>query len=245
MASATSILSLFDLYRRTFGDNHVVLSLAYSIYTAASIFLLEIQALKYAAPGTLDKLKFCIFALDRIKGSNPVITTALSLVYQEIQKLQIDIHFTMPVPPLNTTQQQNPPSQPHPHPTQQSQSPSVSSNPSRHVSPGIPHQHQRQQGRAAMTTQPGASGPSTSASMIPDYNTYQQPVAEFDLSHMGDMPQMPPTHLLGGMPNALMTVDDPGSYEITPEVFEAFSYAQPMSTTMTSSFEGGWTGHTQ
>lgn len=62
---------------------------------------------------------------------------------------------------------------------------------------------------------------------------------------MGDMPQMPPTHLLGGMPNALMTVDDPGSYEITPEVFEAFSYAQPMSTTMTSSFEGGWTGHTQ
>ncbi|KAJ5883311.1 uncharacterized protein N7473_010197 [Penicillium subrubescens] len=249
MASATSILSLFDLYRRTFGDNHVVLSQAYSIYTAASIFLLEIQALKYAAPGTLDKLKFCIFALERIKGSNPVITIALNLVYQEIQKLQIDIHFTMPAQPSNTTQQQQqqnpPPSQPHPHPTQQSQSPSVSSNPSRHVSPGIPHQHQRQQSRATMTTQPGTSGPSTSASMIPEYNTFQQPVTGFDLSHMGDMPQMPPTHLLGGMPNALMTVDDPGSYEITPEVFEAFSYAQPMSTTMTSSFEGGWTGHTQ
>jgi hypothetical protein len=248
MASATSILSLFDLYRRTFGDNHVVLSLAYSIYTAASIFLLEIQALKYAAPGTLDKLKFCIFALERIKGSNPVITTALSLVYQEIQKLQIDIHITMPVQPPTTNQPQIPPSQPRPQPsipTQQSQSPPVSSNRSRHVSPGIPHQHQRQQSRAAMTTQPGASGPSTSTAMIPEYNTFQQPVAGFDLSHMGDMPQMPPTHLLGGMPNALMTVDDPGSYEITPEVFEAFSYAQPMSTTMTSSFEGGWTGHAQ
>lgn len=71
MGSATAILALFDLYRRTFGDAHVVLSLAYSVYTAASIFLLEIQALKYAAPGTLDKLKFCVYALERVKGSNP------------------------------------------------------------------------------------------------------------------------------------------------------------------------------
>lgn len=71
MSSATTILSLFDLYRRTFGDGHVVLSLAYSVYTAASIFLLEIQALKYAAPGTLDKLKYCVFALERVKVANP------------------------------------------------------------------------------------------------------------------------------------------------------------------------------
>lgn len=71
MSSATTILSLFDLYRRTFGDSHVVLSLAYSVYTAASIFLLEIQALKLAAPGTLDKLKYCIIALERVKVSNP------------------------------------------------------------------------------------------------------------------------------------------------------------------------------
>jgi hypothetical protein len=66
------------MYRRTFGDNHVVLSVAYSVYTAASIFLLEIQALKYAAPGTLDKLKFCIFALERVKASSP--GTLLSLL---------------------------------------------------------------------------------------------------------------------------------------------------------------------
>jgi hypothetical protein len=71
MTSATAILSLYDLYRRTFGDAHVVLSLAYSVYTAASIFLLEIQALKYAAPGTLNKLKFCILALERVKVSSP------------------------------------------------------------------------------------------------------------------------------------------------------------------------------
>ena len=71
MSSATSIVSLYDLYRRTFGDGHVVLSLAYSVYTAASIFLLEIQALKCAVPSTLDKLRHCISALERVKASNP------------------------------------------------------------------------------------------------------------------------------------------------------------------------------
>lgn len=245
MASATTILSLFDLYRRTFGDNHVVLSLAYSIYTAASIFLLEIQALKYAAPGTLDKLKFCIFALERVKISNPVITTALSLIYQELQKLQIDLHVTMgagAAPGSGKSHPQPQPQQSHP---QSSQSPPVSTTPSRHVSPAQhPHSHpQRQPSRAAMGTQAQSTPDSTSTStpILPSYTTYQQPLAGFDLSQMGEIPQMPPTHLLGGMPNAVMTIDDPSSYEITPEVFEAFSYAQPISTNM-ASFENGWSG---
>ncbi|KAJ5161856.1 hypothetical protein N7492_007248 [Penicillium capsulatum] len=248
MTSATTILSLFDLYRRTFGDAHVVLSLSYSIYTAASIFLLEIQALKYAAPGTVEKLKFCIFALERVKVSNPVITTALNLVYQELQKLQIDIHIPMSGPGQETQKQRQPQPQPQQpsHGSQQSQSPSVSSNPSRHVSP-IPHSHphQRPQGRPPMSTQSSTSGPNSTAPMMPGYTAFQQPVAGFDLSHMGEMPQMTPTHVLGGMPNAVMTVDDPGSYEITPEVFEAFSYAQPITTNMTPSFEATWPGQTQ
>lgn len=71
MSSATAIVSIFDLYCRTFGDGHVVLSLAYSIYTAASIFLLEIKALKQAPQWTVDKLKFCIVALERTKVANP------------------------------------------------------------------------------------------------------------------------------------------------------------------------------
>ncbi|KAJ5146956.1 transcriptional regulator family: Fungal Specific TF [Penicillium atrosanguineum] len=232
MASATTILSLFDLYRRTFGDNHVVLSLAYSIYTAASIFLLEIQALKYAAPGTLDKLKFCILALERVKVSNPVITTALNLVYQELQKLQIDIHTPTGVRPENPQPQPQPQLSRPPHSSQ-----SPASNPSRHASPGT--LHQRQQSRAAMSTQ-GTPAPNPSASMLPGY-LFQQPVSNFDLSQMNDVPQMPPTHLLGGMPNAVMTVDDPGSYEITPEVFEAFSYAQPITANM-ASFDTNWSG---
>lgn len=48
-----------------------MLSLAYSVYTAASIFLLEIQALKCAVPSTLDKLRHCVSALERVKGANP------------------------------------------------------------------------------------------------------------------------------------------------------------------------------
>jgi hypothetical protein len=50
---------------------------------------------------------------------------------------------------------------------------------------------------------------------------------------------MPPTHLLGGMPHAVMTLENQGSYEITPEVYEAFSYAEPISTNMTPAFDPG------
>ena len=48
-----------------------MLSVAYSLYTAASIFLLEIQALKYASNATLEKLRYCIIALGRVKHANP------------------------------------------------------------------------------------------------------------------------------------------------------------------------------
>ena len=71
ISSATSIIALFDLYIRTFGDGHVVLSLAYSVYTAASIFLLEVQAVGHAAPTTLERLAFCLEALKRLQRTNP------------------------------------------------------------------------------------------------------------------------------------------------------------------------------
>ncbi|KAI9932217.1 hypothetical protein MW887_009727 [Aspergillus wentii] len=244
MASATATLSLFDLYRRTFGDSHVVLSLAYSVYTAASIFLLEIQALKYAAPGTLDKLKYCIFALERVKLSNPVITTALSLIYRELQVLQIDIQI--PMPGRQEQQQQQPQQQHHPRsqplsrhesqsPSQQHQAPAQLSmnlgDNSRHVSP-VHHHQQTQSQHQSHTSTP---------SMMSAY-PFQQPAAGFDINQT-TVPPMTPTHLLGGMPNAAMTLDNTGTYEITPEVFEAFSYAQPISTNMTPAFDAGWARH--
>ncbi|KAI2791135.1 hypothetical protein POX_c03991 [Penicillium oxalicum] len=272
LASATSILSLFDLYRRTFGDNHVVLSLAYSIYTAASIFLLEIQALKYAAPGTLDKLRFCILALERIQRSNPVITTAIGLIYQETHKLHIDVHLAIPNRHPQSDPQHSPshtPSHTHsqsfsqPHssiPSQHSHSTSSSSDHSRHVSPAMQqqqqqhhhqhqhhqhhkhHHHQRPQSRTTISPQPVSAGSGASSSMISDYQAFNPSDLSFGQSHISEMPQMAPTHLLGGMPNAVMTVDNSNAYEITPEVFEAFSYAQPISTTMTTPFQSEWSG---
>jgi hypothetical protein len=84
--------------------------------------------------------------------------------------------------------------------------------------------------------------------MIGTYNTFQHPGTGFNVPHSGDMPQLPPTYFLGGMSNAVMTMDDPGSYEIAPEVYEAFSYAQPITTNMTPMtpvFEQGWGGPPQ
>lgn len=105
---------------------------------------------------------------------------------------------------------------------------------------------------------------STSAApMLSGYNfaTPPQPTGTFDLSShnqqtsqpppppppqqqqqssMRGMPPVGPTHLLGGMPNAVMTLDNAGSYDITPEVFEAFAYAEPITTNMTPGFDNEW-----
>jgi hypothetical protein len=114
ISSATSIVALFDLYNRTFGDGHVVLSLAYSVYTAASIFLLEIQALGHAAPSTLERLLFCLSALEQLQNTNPgihikivvgrvitntllVLATASNLITKELEALEI------PIPPTFST----------------------------------------------------------------------------------------------------------------------------------------------
>jgi hypothetical protein len=78
----------------------------------------------------------------------------------------------------------------------------------------------------------------TNAPLLHQTYAFQHPVSDFELSQTG-VPPMPATHLLGGMPNAVMTLDNPGSYEITPEVFEAFSYAEPITTNM-GSFESAW-----
>ena len=70
VTSATAIIAIFDLFCRTFTINHCVLSLSYSVYIAATIFLLQVQA----APEdqqALRKLNFCIQALHQAKSVNP------------------------------------------------------------------------------------------------------------------------------------------------------------------------------
>jgi hypothetical protein len=76
------------LFCRTFGESRVILSLSYSVYTAASIFLLQIQA-----PGGFDaqvsrKLNYCVTALEHAKESAPVLNQALELLLRELSKLE-------------------------------------------------------------------------------------------------------------------------------------------------------------
>lgn len=71
LGSATSITGIFDLFRRTFGDSRIVLSQAYCVYTAASVFLLKIQATMDSRPIVLARLAFCVDVLAKIKSSTP------------------------------------------------------------------------------------------------------------------------------------------------------------------------------
>lgn len=94
MSSAISIVVLYELYRKTFGDDHVVLIIGYAIYMAVSVFLLEAQASRdgNVAPTTLSHLHFCVQALERIKASSPVLNAALRLIYEEMNKLKLDFN---------------------------------------------------------------------------------------------------------------------------------------------------------
>lgn len=70
VSSATAIIAIFDLYCRTFTINYCVLSLSYSVYIAATIFLLQVQA----SPDdqqALRRLEFCIQALDKCRFISP------------------------------------------------------------------------------------------------------------------------------------------------------------------------------
>ncbi|KAH7085070.1 fungal-specific transcription factor domain-containing protein [Paraphoma chrysanthemicola] len=91
VSSATSIVALFALYSGAFGESHVVLALAYSVYTAGSIFLLEAQALGYAAPSTLERLALCVGTLKRLRETSPVLTTACHLMSRELDLLGIQL----------------------------------------------------------------------------------------------------------------------------------------------------------
>jgi hypothetical protein len=87
--SANAIISIFDLFCRTFGIGYCVLSLSYSVYTATSIFLLQMQT-------SIDdgqahrRLEYCVRMLDQIRHINPVISDALSMITRELDNLGIE-----------------------------------------------------------------------------------------------------------------------------------------------------------
>lgn len=113
--SATAIIRIFDLFCRSFGYDRCVLALSYAVYTAASIFLLQVQAATVQDDQTLRKLHYCIIVLARVKtvnsGSYPfdyylqrrptylvftlthgiVICSSLRLLTGELSKIGIDL----------------------------------------------------------------------------------------------------------------------------------------------------------
>lgn len=92
LGSASAILAIFNLFCHTFGYTRVVLSLAYSVYTAASIFLLQLQASTSSnrEDYTIQSMRFCVQALDRVKSSAPVIGDALQMMLKALADTGIE-----------------------------------------------------------------------------------------------------------------------------------------------------------
>jgi hypothetical protein len=96
-SSATNIINIFDVYTRTFGTGHIVTALLYCLYTAASIFLLQIQAANQTSSSAIKRLKYCITAMESVKTSAPIISTAIKLIEREIESL--GLRYDMPTDP--------------------------------------------------------------------------------------------------------------------------------------------------
>ncbi|KAH8895687.1 fungal-specific transcription factor domain-containing protein [Thozetella sp. PMI_491] len=102
VTAATSTLAIFDLFCKTFGYERCVLSLSYSLYIAASIFLLQLQA-NTENSTALRRLEFCIRALDRVKSINPVIGRSLGLITRALATLGINTPVLQPQPHPTTS----------------------------------------------------------------------------------------------------------------------------------------------
>ncbi|KAH6608909.1 hypothetical protein Trco_002255 [Trichoderma cornu-damae] len=90
VTSATAIIAIFDLFCRTFTMNYCVLSLAYSLYIASSIFLLQVQASPDDGQA-LGRLNYCIRALKQVKTFSPVIGSAIDLLNKELSAMGISL----------------------------------------------------------------------------------------------------------------------------------------------------------
>lgn len=110
LESANAILIIFIFFTKSFGHGHIITSQAYSVYIAASVFLLQVQATKDFTSQAMESLKFCVDSLERIKTTSPgesvcareqpdyilkythsVIGSALVLIYRELQVLDSNL----------------------------------------------------------------------------------------------------------------------------------------------------------
>ncbi|KAH0489204.1 hypothetical protein TgHK011_009645 [Trichoderma gracile] len=104
VSSATAIIAIFDLFCRTFTMNYCVLSLAYSVYIASSIFLLQVQAAPDDAQA-LGRLSYCMQALKQVKTFSPVIGSAINALNRELSAvgISLDVPQHQQPPPIPIT----------------------------------------------------------------------------------------------------------------------------------------------
>jgi hypothetical protein len=207
----------------------VVLSLAYSLYTATSILLLELQA----SPSnpqryTMERLSYCFSALERVKKTNPgtfrsfklymrekkanwltshnplVIATASKLIRKELMVLGLDIHA------LTTSR------------TDQTTDPSATTTTTRPFHPPrfVPLSSTTHQSSSSHNNVPLNMHQQQPATTMHE----EQNMVFMDASYLdngGDVP--------GGLDYDLL--------DMSPSTFEAFTQVEPLSTTMNPGFD--------
>jgi hypothetical protein len=88
VTSATSIIAIFNMFVRSYSINYCVLSLSYTVYIAATIYLLQVQAYPDDHQAR-QRLDFCIRSLNEVKQYSPSKEYHLHSVFQQVFKLTI------------------------------------------------------------------------------------------------------------------------------------------------------------
>jgi hypothetical protein len=96
VTSATSIIAIFNLFVRSYSINYCVLSLSYTVYIAATIYLLQVQAYPDDHQAR-QRLDFCIRSLNEVKQYSPMIGGALNLLNKELAALGLNLGSLQPV----------------------------------------------------------------------------------------------------------------------------------------------------
>ncbi|PHH80873.1 hypothetical protein CDD82_1453 [Ophiocordyceps australis] len=104
VTSATAVITIFDLFCRTYSIKYCILSMAYSVYIAASVFLLQVQASPGGDQPAMMKLEYCIQCLSQMKNISPVINCALVAINKELAAMGIGSEVAPP-----SRQQSQPP----------------------------------------------------------------------------------------------------------------------------------------
>ncbi|KAM3559353.1 hypothetical protein MY1884_001418 [Beauveria asiatica] len=88
VTSATATIAIFDLFARTYSIKYCALSISYSMYIAASVFLLQVQAMPSDSQA-IRRLDYCLHMLHRVMVFNPIIGRSTDFILKELVAIGI------------------------------------------------------------------------------------------------------------------------------------------------------------